>query len=168
MCVVLDNFGNWELVLAGYVCDITNDSSNSTSSITNNDIDSNVSHISIMVLVVVVLLIMTSTVTTTLMYFVGLPLCSIYIIVSMFISMFSVCLSVCFSQCLYVCLFLSAYVCMCVQLEPPVHPISFDDDLTPYSIIPTVYPTSANEKLLSDWPDHLCQFVYRFSTVFLV
>ena len=46
-------------------------------------------------------------------------------------------------------------------MEPPVHPISFDDELTPYSIIPTVYPTSQKEKLASDWPEHLCQFVYR-------
>ena len=67
--------------------------------------------------------------------------------------------------CLPVCLCISVCMYLCVKVEPPVHPISFDDDLTPYSIIPTVYPASPNEKLLSDWPDRLCQFVYRCSPV---
>ncbi|XP_023932627.1 PAN2-PAN3 deadenylation complex catalytic subunit PAN2-like [Lingula anatina] len=42
----------------------------------------------------------------------------------------------------------------------PLQPISITDELTPYAIIPMPYPDSS-QKLLSDWPEHLCQRVYR-------
>ncbi|KAI0219805.1 PAN2-PAN3 deadenylation complex catalytic subunit PAN2, partial [Lamellibrachia satsuma] len=43
-----------------------------------------------------------------------------------------------------------------------VTPVSMMDELTPYAIIPTQYPQTGT--LLSDWPEKLCQSVYRKPT----
>ena len=42
----------------------------------------------------------------------------------------------------------------------PLPPMSFDDEFAIYSSIPNPYPPPT-EKLLSYWPESMCQFVYR-------
>ncbi|XP_041365358.1 PAN2-PAN3 deadenylation complex catalytic subunit Pan2-like isoform X2 [Gigantopelta aegis] len=43
-----------------------------------------------------------------------------------------------------------------VQPLPPIH---IDDEMTPYSVIPMIYPT--NGHLMSDWPVGMCKREYR-------